>query len=787
MARHAGFSSVLSFTEALANEALGLIQVPVQTFDLPVTVGGVAVTIAGQWAPSAQVTFTQRSDGLVTTTLGIGGQAVISGAPLPTQYIEFALTATLDLPLNVSIQNGFVAAVIDSSQIAVLHLALSFSGGPPIISNPPAAAIQNALGSPAVAAEATGIIRQLAPLTITLPLISASLSETVSVGPPPPPLVAEGPIPNYFTLEAEISGIVLAQFDGAVTIAVDLASAAPGQLNQPITAGNAAQLVDMTTAFSPLIIYWQLSEPGQAQFSSGTTIAGPPSDDVNCVALVNPVVISYMLANGVSPGLSAAPLIDGRLRVTSVAADIGWFVPPVPYQPGYGLAVTADITAYSQALPNIFGYVYPDPAGVSAHVATITAYLQETLSEVVPADASSNAWNLLLVNDTISLPVWVEFVLFIALIMLAAISPVLLVISMILSFALGIGVAELTQALTNYLTSSGSPVAAGIYQGLSSVSVPFEQTVTLPGGISVGVTTYKLGFSEEGPEAQLALGAGAPSAAAGTAGGTSGGAAQPEWGAWLSLPAALAAGPYPSQNVGPLPPGTYNYQLRYDQTSITISADVSPPTANPLITWSVTRPDTGQLLVSQSSHYLDADQGSLTFSRTDNPAIQSADLISVAAQITGPGGTVNYTFNFQVIDWLNRNYPYVRWVSHTWFRDPAKPKQWRYYWQRTRPSVLHRTDYPGRCRRLNPGDDLDLFLQVYPDVAAGSLDMAVPLLPVPLAAFPQVANLLPEAWLYTDLFPFPSAAAAQAGRRGKLCDYCFFGGPTKTQLLVSVP
>jgi hypothetical protein len=772
MARHAGFASVLSFTEALANAALDLIPVPVQTLDLPVTVGGAVITIQGQWQPFASVSFRQRSDGLVTTELGITGQAVLSAGPL-AQYVEFILSATLDVPLNIVVQNDLVEAVIDISQITVLHMNASFSGGPPIVSNPPAAALQNALASPAVAAEATSIIRQLAPLTITLPLISASLNKTVSVGPPPPPELATGGIPNYFTIAVFVGNPVLAQFDGAVTIAFDLEAGFPGPYSHPITSGDPAQLVDLTTVFSPLTIYWELVE-GQPQWTTvfGSSMAGPPPPQVNCVALLNPVVVSYLLANNVSPGLSAAPLIQKRLRITSVSANMGWFVPPVPYAPGFGLTVTADIKAYSQTLPDIDGYYYPDPEGVSFHAATVVVYLQELLYELAQgANYQNDTWTMQLVNATVALPAWLVIAVFIPLVLLAAISPVMLTISIVLGAVLGVAVETLGQALTN-LMSSG-PIASSGLEALTNLDIPFvQQGVNLGDGISADITTWKLGFSEEGAEAQLAL----------SVGTTNPVGELPLWGAWLVPSASFV----PFGSYGPLPPGSYSYTIRYDQTSITFDAVVSPPAANPLIVWSVTRPDTGALLLSQSSHYLDPGGGSLSFSRTD-PAIQAPDLLRVSAEIVGPGGSVSYTFDFQVIDWLDRTHRYVRWVSHTWFRDPLKPKEWRYYWQRTRSSVLHRTDYPGRCRRLIPGDLLDLFLQVYPDVQAGSLNMADPFLPEPLAKFPWIANLLPEAWQYVDQFPFSSVAAAEAGRRGVLCDYCFFGGPTKSQLLVPVP
>jgi hypothetical protein len=769
MARHAGFASVASFSAEAANQAIAaaLSQVPGQALSLQVSVGGQAISIQGEVWPSAFVTLRQRSDGLVTVTAGVIGQAAFSGGPLPAQYVEFSLNAVMDVPLAVVIANGVVAANVDISQITILQLDAGFSGGPPIVSSPPAATFQNALASPAVAAQVTSLLRQLSPLTLSLPLISASLERSVSVGPPPPPLVAYVPYPDYFSLEASVSRVVLAQFDGAMTIAVDLTAAPPGELNAPITSGDPAQLVDLTTAFSPLVVYWQLDDPQYAQYNTGATLAGPPAAAVNCVGLVNPAVVSYLMANQVSPGMNAAPLIAWRLRVTSIALDIGWYVPPVPYSPGYGLAVTVDISAYSQDLPNLTGYVYPDPDGVAVHAATVAAYLQEAIFELAQGAESTNTWTLQLVNASVDVPAWLVVTIVITLVLLAGISPAMLAISLVIGLALDIALDDLFDTLTAILTAGDSSTATQLSQALQQLNIPFANTgVSLGAGISADITTWKLGFSDEGAEAQLAISSYAARPAAGPV----------PWGVSFSF-----------GSIEPSEPGGSSFQIYYTQATIDVQATVLPGAANPLITWTMTRPDTGAVVAMQTARYLAPGGGSLSFNRTGQAA--EADQLDLSVQVIGPGGAASYSFTFQVTDWLDRRHKYLRWVSHTWFRDPAKPRIWRYYWQRTRPSVIHRTDYPGRCRRLNPAPAvLDMWRQIYPGIQAGSLAQAPghdP--PSPLAEYKNIANLVPEAWQYLDALPFTTAAQAEAGRRGVLCDYCFFGGPTKTQLLVPVP
>jgi hypothetical protein len=139
-----------------------------------------------------------------------------------------------------------------------------------------------------------------------------------------------------------------------------------------------------------------------------------------------------------------------------------------------------------------------------------------------------------------------------------------------------------------------------------------------------------------------------------------------------------------------------------------------------------------------------------------------------------PGQILTCDIDIPVQDWMSRRHPYVKWVSQTWFRDPSKPKQWIYYWERTRVACIHRTDFPGRCRRLSPPPDV---LEMWLNGQA----------PDHIAQFKYLAQWIPESWTYLDSLPFANADAAIAGRRGVLCDYCFFGGPSKNQLLVSIP
>jgi hypothetical protein len=51
-----------------------------------------------------------------------------------------------------------------------------------------------------------------------------------------------------------------------------------------------------------------------------------------------------------------------------------------------------------------------------------------------------------------------------------------------------------------------------------------------------------------------------------------------------------------------------------------------------------------------------------------------------------------------------------------------------------------------------------------------------------LAVGPTAPNRV-NGYIYSDALPFPLSEAGQK-RHGVLCDYCFYGGPTKTTLLI---
>lgn len=102
---------------------------------------------------------------------------------------------------------------------------------------------------------------------------------------------------------------------------------------------------------------------------------------------------------------------------------------------------------------------------------------------------------------------------------------------------------------------------------------------------------------------------------------------------------------------------------------------------------------------------------------------------------------LNTTRTISISDRLDRSHPYVHWHHHIPTPEVVDGKQigWR---QNSRQSMIHRTDVPGRCR----------FASLYSSEV--------------------------EELDYLDALPFPLDELS--ANRDDVCDYCFYGGPTKS-------
>lgn len=186
------------------------------------------------------------------------------------------------------------------------------------------------------------------------------------------------------------------------------------------------------------------------------------------------------------------------------------------------------------------------------------------------------------------------------------------------------------------------------------------------------------------------------------------------------------------------------------------------------IGWTAMREDTGAQVLNQDSP-LTSSIATVEIDRwTDT--LKFNDTWSVSCEVYRPADKLipRYTYftgsiDAGVSDLIDRHHPYVRWSHSAGFHDPVGPgplKQHR-IWTRNRHSRIHRTDVLIRCLRLQT----DRFVVWHDEVLPG------------LGPLGDGGNIE-----YLDsLSSFGTFENVADWRHGTLCDYCFFGGPTKTE------
>ncbi len=189
------------------------------------------------------------------------------------------------------------------------------------------------------------------------------------------------------------------------------------------------------------------------------------------------------------------------------------------------------------------------------------------------------------------------------------------------------------------------------------------------------------------------------------------------------------------------------------------------------VRWTVRRCDTNEVVLVQEGQA--AGRLSLSLSPIAQTLLQ-ADAFLIECRlyrVLGAPATdfFNGSCKLHIWDQLDRSHPYVRW--HHWVFTPIvrveadKSRTVLGEKLTLRKSAIHRTAYPGRCKmvsRYSLGE---------PQPPRSTFGHAVP------------APLKPEPGIeYLDSLPFPRDALL--ANRAQLCDYCFFGGPTKTTPLI---
>jgi hypothetical protein len=211
-----------------------------------------------------------------------------------------------------------------------------------------------------------------------------------------------------------------------------------------------------------------------------------------------------------------------------------------------------------------------------------------------------------------------------------------------------------------------------------------------------------------------------------------------------------------------LPEEMVTTRPRYE---IELPAAVHPDDPQVRVRWTLRRLDRNEVIANAEAP---AATNRVFHADVSSPAVAASSAFSVACRVyRALGGPPEELFNDMVTlpisDRLDRSRPYVRWNhavntpvvqvesdgTHTILGHTIVQRR----------SAIHRTAVPGRCRMV------------------ARYSSKVRPAPTPGHDEPHLE--------YLDRLPFPTSDLL--ARRDELCDYCFFGGPTKTVPLIPIP
>jgi len=216
------------------------------------------------------------------------------------------------------------------------------------------------------------------------------------------------------------------------------------------------------------------------------------------------------------------------------------------------------------------------------------------------------------------------------------------------------------------------------------------------------------------------------------------------------------------------------------------------------VTWTVTRNDTDVELISRQLGAQAEDSfGGAVYVILDHAsaALQACEAFTVSCQLAsrqadGSASSIfDSTFTINIADHFDRHHPFVQWGPKVKYIYPGEPywsaipnrshvpgKRWV---KQVPMSRIHRTDVWSGGKRCLVADTPGLMGN--PPRARGGK--------VALPDKVQAPRTLSYPWTYLDTLPLSLDDVRQDRERarGILCDYCFFGGPTRTSLRGDFP
>jgi hypothetical protein len=200
------------------------------------------------------------------------------------------------------------------------------------------------------------------------------------------------------------------------------------------------------------------------------------------------------------------------------------------------------------------------------------------------------------------------------------------------------------------------------------------------------------------------------------------------------------------------------------QLNVTNGTALFEPLLGIEIVWTATRNDTGVQVLNQMSPFT-AAATAINITRADGET--GGDLIyndswSVACEVYRPADALVPRFTYfqgtlqvGLADVVNRHHPYLQWAHRVYIHNPAGPPPLKHhpFWMQSRHSRIHRSDLLIRCSMLDRA-----LKRPSPAIQLQYLDTLAP---------------------YGTLAELTNPHLVHKGPRKHLCDYCFFGGPTK--------
>jgi hypothetical protein len=815
--RTAGYASVTSVGPDVVNGLLAAAtaSVTMPSFSLPnvVTVGSDQIGLSGTLTLSApQVVFTANPGNLIDVTFGGSGTLTLTDNGLSLVEVAATLETTLDLSFVVDVTPTSLAIAIDTSTATVASISTTVQFGPPLVTE-----YQQALTSGPVLAAFTAALQAIpaAALTFTVPGASGKFDL------------------NYggIGISLAASNVVVVPLDGVLNIAADVAG---------YTMGNASNLVNLITTHSPTSIYstegtqkigggtfgsHSTAQVGDNYIYGGINLAIAVNTDFLCAVFNGP--LSNALANtllSVDPTTMTSnyTVVSGDTTDSITAALYAGFETQQTNEELFSAGITLALSKSTISLSSPPSVLPPAPSATYTTTKGVTYWATNyvTIGPTAP-DNTITVTGVPAVGDsiTVTIPAGGIMIKSVSL-QCQAITPVLpncspglptvysydcLSVAMngemqtffnpqpgvwamanAASFTFAISFTPIVQpTLTglqwafpcaNWSFSSSIlsfiddifPLGPFLFAGAINAAVSSLISNGLAGGGLFdlaanglngsmnfpGSSTWKINYMLLGlvvcPPQSNSTYAGDELNAYATVtvtGPTSQLSAQPQFGLSADDSHSLT-------NLLPI----------FVQLTVNNGTPLFNPALGLRIRWTASRNDTGVEVFYQDTPFT-TEFTAINVQRADGP---TGDLIyndtwTVTCMVYRPADSLvpqyayyNQTIQVGLTDVVDRHHPYVQWVHTIGIHDPAGPPELplknHKLWFRQRTAKIHRTDLLIRCSMLDRA----------------------------MLAHPQIAVEYPSSLApYGTLEDLTHPHLVPKGKRKVLCDYCFFGGPTK--------